>query len=171
MTLDKMNPPKYTRPEIERRWLVASNALPDLSELERWEVTDHYLKKTRMRLRKMVDPSQKNAAQYKLCKKYGKTSGISEPIVNIYLSEDEYFMFSSLDAYVLVKIKYAYEYRGVSFAINTFSGSRIVTIEAEFESEEEARKCPLPPFVGEDISSNREYESASIARNLTRPRR
>jgi CYTH domain-containing protein len=162
-----MTAPKYTRPEIERRWLVEKKYLPDLSKLEQWRVIDHYLVGTRMRLRKMVDPKKNNATQYKLCKKYGKTSSISEPIVNIYLTKTEYDSFSEMSANILQKKKYTFEFKGTSFSINTFSDSEIITIEAEFESEEQASECFLPPFAGEDISSSPEYESASIARSLS----
>jgi CYTH domain-containing protein len=159
--------PKYTRLEIERRWLVAKKDLPNLSELEQWEVIDHYLIGTRMRLRKMVDPKNNNETQYKLCKKYGKTSSISEPVVNIYLNKNEYDQFSEISANVLVKTKYTFEFQGTQFSINTFSNSGIITIEAEFESEKQANECLLPSFAGEDISSSPEHESASIARSLS----
>jgi CYTH domain-containing protein len=161
-----MNAPKYSRPEIERRWLVVKEDLPNLSELEKWEVTDHYLVNTRLRLRKMVSPESRNATQYKLCKKYGKSSTISEPITNIYLTEDEYNKFSEIEAHVIQKAKYTYEFQGHSFSINTFLNSEIITIEAEFESEDQANECPLPLFAGEDVSSSVEYESASIAKRL-----
>ena len=114
----------------------------------------------------MVSPNSRNATQYKLCKKYGKSSTISEPITNIYLTKDEYNKFSEMKADIIQKEKYTYEFQGHSFSINTFSNSEIITIEAEFESEDLANKCQLPLFVGEEVSSNIEYESASIAKRL-----
>ena len=151
-------------PEIERRWLVIQKYLPNLSELKSWEVTDHYLDRSRLRLRKMVDGNGRAQTQYKLCKKYGKVSKIQEPVTNIYLTEDEYNKFVGIEANVLKKIKYRYEFEGTAFDINVFTDSNTIIVEAEFRSEHHASECILPQFIGEEVSSKIEYESASIAK-------
>lgn len=45
--------PRYSLPEIERRWRVNPDLLPDLSQLPRRVLTDKYLTHTRLRLRKV----------------------------------------------------------------------------------------------------------------------
>ena len=159
-----MKQPKYSIPEIERRWLVIQEKLPNLAELEKWEVTDHYLVGSRLRLRKMVSPNKTSVTKYKLCKKYGKVSKIKEPITNIYLTEDEYNKFSGMEANVIKKIKYQYEFRGIMFSLNVFTDLNMIIAEAEFESENQAFECQLPEFIGEEVSSLVEYEGATIAK-------
>ena len=112
----------------------------------------------------MVDGSGKEQTQYKLCKKYGKVSKIQEPVTNMYLTEDEYNKFVDIEAHVLKKIKYRYNFEGTAFDINVFPASNTIIAEAEFRSEDHASECILPPFIGEEVSSNVEYESASIAK-------
>ena len=111
----------------------------------------------------MVDGNGEEPTQYKLCKKYGKVSKIQEPVTNIYLTEDEYKLFAGIEANVLKKMKYRYKFEGTAFDINVFSDSNTVIAEAEFSSETQAIECELPKFIGEEVSSQIEYESASIA--------
>jgi len=155
--------PKYSRPEIERRWLPIVEKLPNLDTLEAWYIQDNYLQDSRLRLRKMYVIGDESTMRYKICKKYGKTSDISEPIANIYLTKDEYEKFTSLDARILVKRKYNFPYKGNKFVISVFEGSELITVEAEFESEEQAASAEIPDFVGREVSADREYESATIA--------
>ncbi|PSW19867.1 hypothetical protein C9I98_10410 [Photobacterium sanctipauli] len=153
--------PKYSELEIERRWLAKVNELPDLAKLEKKQITDSYVDGTRLRLRKVESPK---GMSYKLCKKYGKISGISEPITNIYIDENEYAVFSRLEASILVRERYTYEFREVKFSINRIvDGTGPVIIEAEFRNEEEAIACTPPAFCGEEVSDKKGFEAINFA--------
>lgn len=154
------DPPRYSQLEIERRWLVDKSLLPELSSLPVRLITDRYLDHSRLRLRKIEKADQ---VEYKLCKKYGKTSEISEPITNLYLSAEEYTMLSVLPGRTLVRQRFTYLFQGVAFSINVMVGKPgPVIAEAEFSSEAEARECDPPPFCTEEISSRIEYEGVSL---------
>ncbi|WP_119396402.1 CYTH domain-containing protein [Salinibius halmophilus] len=150
---------KYSELEIERRWLVHEDELPDFSELKVKILTDLYITDSRLRLRK---EESIDSIKYKLCKKYGKTSAICEPITNIYLSETEYGFLSKLEGIEVVRHRYYFPYNGVKMSINV--GRNIPTIlEAEFTSEAEALAFLPPRFAAKEVSDASEYEVASMA--------
>ena len=150
---------KYSELEIERRWLVHESKLPDLSELTVKVLTDLYITDSRLRLRK---EESSNSIKYKLCKKYGKTSAISEPITNIYLSEIEYSSLSKMAGVEVIRHRYYFPFNGVEMSINV--GRDIPTIlEAEFASEAEALAFIPPDFSKKEVSNATEYEVATMA--------
>lgn len=160
--------PKYSIPEIERRWLAIEANLPDLSSLVPWEITDRYIAGTRLRLRRMAkieDTEDNNHVIFKLCKKYGKTSSISEPIVNIYLTATEYNTLVQLPATQTKKLRYDVDYSSVHFMVNFYLDDGPITVEAEFESESDAEKCQIPPFCGQEVSNDKSFEGKSLATN------
>jgi hypothetical protein len=63
--------PKYSRLEIERRWLVDASAV-DLANAEVCEIDDLYIANSHLRLRKISAP---DVVVFKLCKKYGGHRG------------------------------------------------------------------------------------------------
>jgi hypothetical protein len=77
--------PRYAIAEIERRWLVDATAVGDLAHFQCRHYEDLYIDSSRLRLRKITGPN--GSALYKLGKKYGKRSTLSEPITTIYLNE------------------------------------------------------------------------------------
>ena len=62
------NPPSYTKPEIERRWLVQSSEVWNAQVIREREIEDRYIEGTRLRLRKVVEVGLEPV--YKLGKKY-----------------------------------------------------------------------------------------------------
>ncbi|MBS1516706.1 MAG: hypothetical protein JSS91_01320 [Bacteroidetes bacterium] len=156
--------PKYSLTEFERRWLVEKKLLPDLSELEETIITDKYFPGTRTRLREMIR-SISGEKIFKLTKKYGKVSGMSEPLTTIYLSEEEYSLFNSNEGYILKKSFYRYPYSGTGFLIEIFKipETEFILAEAEASSEEELTKLVLPDFISEEVTQDKRYEGYSIA--------
>lgn len=155
--------PKYSQLEIERRWLADERLLPDLTTLPVRLITDKYLNQGRLRLRKIAGADE---VQFKLCKKYGKCSEISEPITNLYLTAEEYALLSVLPGRTLVRQRFTYLAQDVAFSINVVVGkSAPVIVEREFTSETEARECEPPPFCTEDVSGRIDYEGASLIRD------
>lgn len=153
--------PKYSELEIERRWLVDETLLPELDSFPMRLITDKYLDNSRLRLRKV---EYRGELLYKLCKKYGKTSEISEPITNLYLSREEYHALAHIPGQELIRERYSYSCQGVDFSINVIVGKKApVVVEAEFESEADAYECEPPPFCTQEVSSDSSYEAVRFA--------
>ena len=137
------DPPKYSLLEIERRWRIDPENLPDLDGLPFQDIEDRYFLGTRLRLRRITSPLCPPVL--KLCKKYGPTSNVTEPITNIYLDESEYSLFKSIRAEVVRKRRYAYA--GGSLDLFDHRGP---VFEVEFSSEADAIAYAPPDFVGEE---------------------
>ena len=153
--------PKYAILEIERRWLARPELLPELSSLEHLLIEDVYFPDTRLRLRKMTGAG---GVGYKLGKKYGKISGIEEPIVNIYLDEAEYALFAALPGRRLVRHRYHYLTGGRTYNINVALGNTTpIIVEAEYDSRESALLTVPPPFCGPEISDDPAFEAVIFA--------
>jgi len=160
---DQMNP-RYSLPEIERRWLAIPHLLPDVSGLQTQHIQDRYLDQTRMRLRKMTGQGE---PVYKLCKKYGKVSAISEPITNIYLSASEYQVFAALPGKELIRERFTFSFDGVNYSINRLvAQTGPIIVEAEFASEAAAWACLPPPCCGQDISHDPQHEAIHWAQQV-----
>jgi len=140
--------PKYAKPEFERRFLLGD--IPDLSEKRFRLIDDLYLDGTRLRLRKIT--SQDRDTQYKLCKKYPSEGGGPLPIVNIYLTSQEYDLFSALPGKELRKKRY--DVIPSAFCIDVFEDhlAGLVLGELELESAIALQSFMLPPWVGRDVS-------------------
>lgn len=137
-------PPKYSLPEIERRWLVDLTRI-ELDRLGEPElIEDRYLIGTRLRLRRMSGPM---GVVYKLVKKYGR-SGWVEPITNLYLDEVEYANLATLPARSLVKRRYRLA-GGCLDLIN-----ELAIFEMEFASLEAAQTYRPEVFVLNELAEN-----------------
>ena len=162
--LPGMELPKYARPEIERRWLASGLDVRELPG-RGYELLDHYLTGTRMRLRKLVD-CESGKVTYKLAKKYGAQyeDGVRwEPIVNIYLSAGEYSLFAAFPHFGLRKRRHLLEITEITYGVDILE-SGLVMVEAEFPSIGAAREAKPPPFADAEITGNPEYEGARLAR-------
>lgn len=159
--------PKYSLIEFERRWLVNKDLIPDVTVLEKIQISDKYFPDTRMRLREMIN-IQKGETVYKLTKKYGKISTNSEPLTTIYLSQSEYDLYNRIEGYLLKKIIYRYPYSGSIFLIEffLFPESDLILAEAEAQSEEELSLLNLPDFISKEVTNEKKYEGYSIASGL-----
>jgi CYTH domain-containing protein len=150
---------RYSIDEIERRWLVDRDVLGPLHESVFVEITDRYLEGTRLRLRRMDDG--KGGAIFKLCRKYGKTSPLSEPMTNLYLTEAEYLLLSALDGREVRKRRYAMH----GGSLDVYAGDPAVVIfECEFATEAAAIAFVPPDFVGEELTGDGSRDGAAIAR-------
>lgn len=147
--------PKYSLPEIERRWLV-DLSLMDFNSLPKpVTIVDRYLLGTRLRLRRMEGDGE---VIYKFVKKYGR-DGWTEPITNLYLSRAEYEMLSNLPATEIRKKRY--RLREGSLDLIASPTGEICIFEAEFESVEKAKAFKPPPFVTHEIEGEPDYIKAS----------
>lgn len=154
-----MSLPKYAQLEIERRWLVDANALGLLDTARYWDIDDLYIHGTRLRLRKME--SSDSGIVYKLCKKYGKQSAISEPISNIYLAESEYALLLRLPGTRVHKRRYRIADGGVDIFADRNPGLAIY--EVEFQDEESAENYTAPGFALKEVTGDEDYDGLSLA--------
>ncbi len=152
--------PKYSKLEFERRWLVVPECLNSIQFQRERMITDKYIEGTGLRLRRMQAPC--GDASYKLCRKYGKVSGVAEPIVNTYLSSAEYKLLDRLPGAVISKVRK--EVAGG--AIDVF-GDRLAGLaifEVEFESEAAALAYVSPDFVHTEITDDPMFSGANLAK-------
>lgn len=155
-----MGTPKYTRIEIERRWLVATNleALQGAA-LGKRDIKDTYIGATRLRLRKVTQPD--GTQVYKLGKKYKPESGTFERVVSIYLTADEYDVLSELPGRSCLKRRYALE--GGSLDIYVMPAHPFAIFECEFASEEAATEYEPPPFATKEVTTDSHYTGFALA--------
>lgn len=151
--------PKYARLEIERRWLVMPESIGSLDGVAYTAIEDLYLPDTGLRLRAMRVPS--GATVFKLCKKYGKSSALSEAMTNLYLSEAEHALLRSSFTDVSVsKRRYAVD----GGAIDVYAGNdEWYVFEKEFDSEVEALDYVPPRFATVEITGDPLYSGAALA--------
>jgi CYTH domain-containing protein len=157
--------PKYSLMEIERRWLVDLSAL-DLTALPFREIDDLYIADSRLRLRKVAGP---NELTFKLGKKYGKRSSLSEPITNLYLSESEYRRFADLPGSRAKKPRYSVGRGSLDVYLEPSGG--VGVFEIEFDSERAAQEFTPPPFVTREITDEPAFTGASLAEGRATARR
>lgn len=153
-----MQPPRYSLMEIERRWLVPAPCPVELASRPYRIIEDTYLDGTLLRLRCVREPG--GAAIYKLGKKYGPHGASSQPITNIYLSPEEYRVFSALPGARVEKRRYAVE----NGAIDIYPAPLSLSVfEIEFPSGQAAADYVPPAFVAEEITGQEAYSGAALA--------
>ena len=156
---------KYARVERERRYL-----LQDLPEgLTRAsahvQITDNYLTGTRLRLRKIREP-QTNKWTVKLTQKFAPDSkDFSRTLItNIYLNALEVEMLAVSDANEIRKNRYPFEFAGRHFSIDMFLGDLfgLVLAEVRFETDEELKNFPQPPFAIAEVTNNELFTGGKL---------
>jgi CYTH domain-containing protein len=151
--------PRYALAEIERRWLADPAALAELTASRYQDIDDLYIAGTRLRLRRMV--SQDGTVVHKLGKKYGKLSPLSEPITNLYLTEDEYACLAGLPGTRSRKRRHAVA--GGSLDVYTAPHPGLAIFELEFADEPAAVAYRPPPFVTREITGEPSFDGRSLA--------
>lgn len=151
---------KYAVAEIERRWLVDLEAVGSLEAVPFREIEDHYFPETGLRLRK-VSAGGGDETVFKLCKKYGKSSPLSEAITNLYLTEAEHTLLCRGLAGLPVRKR---RYAVAGGALDVYEQPFVWAIfERDFTSEAEALAYYPPGFVRREVSGDRAFSGAAIA--------
>ena len=157
---------KYACLETERRYLLRT--IPDdlLANTKGWLITDHYLPKTRLRLRKMESITG-NETIYKLTQKYRSEiqNAYQTTITNIYLSEAEYNFLQPLEAQIIRKRRYSYSVQNHNFNIDVFEGRHqgLILAEVEFEKTSELDEVSLPLFAFQDVTDDPFFTGGNLA--------
>lgn len=150
---------KYSRMEIERRWLVELAAVGDLGAVPYREIEGLYVADSRLRLRRMTDP--KGERIFKFGKKYGKSTPTSEPVTNLYLTASEYKSLSSLPGISTLKRRYSLQGGALDVYLRPSAG--LPVFEVEFDDESSARAYVPPPFVTREITADSSFSGISLA--------
>lgn len=165
MSPDTPSLPKYTRPEFERRFLVRPESVRHLRERPYWLVEDRYLHVGRLRLRRITE-SDSGRQTRKLGKKFEATAPDPVPIVNIYLSEEEYEGLLVLEGADLVKRRYHDDFRGHRFGIDIFDGelAGLVMCETEAETREALEALEFPPYAMVEVTGRPFFTGGRLCR-------
>ena len=148
---------KYARIERERRYLLQDLPAGLTRTDPHVQITDNYITGTRLRLRKVRDP-RTNKWTVKFTQKFAPNPrDLSRTIItNTYLNALEAETLSVFDANEIRKNRYQFQFEGKQFGIDMFLGDLfgLVLAEASFDSDEELRSYPPPPFALADVTDN-----------------
>lgn len=161
------SPPKYARPEHERRFRVLADRLPPLDPAAARLIEDRYIADTRLRLRRMSGGG--HATLFKLTRKYGGPR--PESITTLYLDPDEYDLLSALPAASLAKRRYHVPVGDHRFAVDVFVGALtgLMLCEIETDSAEALASLALPDWTGAEVTDDPRFSGATLARGIEQP--
>ncbi|HKO97185.1 MAG TPA: hypothetical protein VJU86_09350 [Pyrinomonadaceae bacterium] len=148
---------KYAKIERERRYLLQD--LPaGLSRADpHVQITDNYITGTRLRMRKVREP-RTNKWTVKFTQKFAPDpQDLSRTIItNTYLNALEAETLSMFDANEIRKNRYHFDYEGKTFSVDMFLGDLfgLVLAETSFETDEELKSFPKPPFAIADVTNS-----------------
>ncbi len=154
--------PKYALLEHERRFLVLDP--PDLASSPARLIEDIYFDCGRLRLRRITH-FDGSATDLKLCKKYGSADPLSGPIVNIYLSPDEYAALAVLPGRPLRKRRHRIAHGDRWFGLDVFEGdlAGLMLLEAEANSAAAIRSLAFPPWAALEVTADPFFTGGNLA--------
>lgn len=157
---------KYARIERERRYLLQD--LPEgLTRADpHLQITDNYITGTRLRIRKVRDP-RTNKWTVKFTQKYAPDSNDSSRtiITNTYLNALEAETLSMFNDNEIRKNRYKFQYNNRELVIDMFLGDLfgLVLAEVSFDTDEEMKNFPAPPFAVADVSGLDLFTGGSLS--------
>ncbi|MDH3643843.1 MAG: hypothetical protein OES38_17185 [Gammaproteobacteria bacterium] len=152
-------PPKYSLPEIERRWRVAPDAADALLVEHPAIIRDKYLADTHLRLRSITATNRE--AIFKLCKKYGNKTGATQAITNLYLSAAEHRLIDELPGTVVTKARHPQPPGSID--VYTGSSGDLFVFEVEFSTINAAANFHPPEFVAGEITEDTQMSGYALA--------
>lgn len=151
--------PKYALLEVERRWLVLASSLPSLEGLPHRVIEDHYLPGGQLRLRLVNETGRPPI--FKLGKKYGPVTGVSRPVVSLYLTEREAITLRQVCARSARKRRYSLQSGALDVYVQPEHPFAI--FEVEFPNVQlAAAYCP-PAFVAREVTNDEDYNGFALA--------
>ena len=157
---------KYARSEYERR-LLLGEAPPGIDQVNFARIIDHYIPRTRMRLRRMEWPNQ-GIVEFKFGLKFPDPSlpNGCVALTNLYLTEHEYEylrLFVGSDS--IAKRRYPFIHVGVSYGIDVFEGQHagLVLAEIGFETADEYERFRMPDFALADVTTDAFFTGGALA--------
>jgi CYTH domain-containing protein len=157
---------KYACLETERRYLLQE--LPDsgVEYQNGWLITDRYFPQTRLRLRHLKSVTGTEVI-FKLTQKYrAETQTADETtITNLYLTEAEYNLFSSLAANTITKKRYPCRVQDHHFSLDVFEGRHrgLILAEREMEAQAKGDEAALPLFALREVTDDPFFLGGNLA--------
>jgi len=147
----------HTRHEIERKFLVRKSRLPDLGTGAR--ITQGYLsRKPAVRIR-IATKAGVEAAWITI---KGKGSVMRPEYEYEIPVEDARGLMSMCQYTPIEKIRYEVDHGGKTWEIDEFLGPHKGLWVTEIELSGMLEKFPLPPWAGEEVSSDPRYTNAAL---------
>jgi CYTH domain-containing protein len=161
---DELESPKYAHIERERRWLVDPRARPPLDGRPFVAIDDRYIRRTRLRLRRMSDEGS-GEQSLKLTKKYDCADPLAQPIVTSYLSDAEHALLATLPADPLAKRRYRLVEQGVEWSLDIFAGplAGLELLESEAAGEGALAALRPPAWAVREVSADPRFEGGTLA--------
>ena len=156
--------PKYSNFELERRWLLNKEAIGLIKNHRFNFIVDHYIRNSKLRLRYTED-SESREIFYKLTKKYGKQDDYSEALTTIYLSKNEYDLFSNFPHDKILKERYKIQFEDHHYAIDVFKEKLEGLLIAEIEAStiNELKSIKPPPFSIKEVTLDHKYSGKYLS--------
>lgn len=152
---------KYAKLERERRWLVEGT--PPAGRIE--TIDDLYVAGTRLRLRSVV-PDGGGARILKLTRK-ADVDPRRRLVSTLYLSEAEFALFADFPGMRLRKRRHHLPApAGIALCVDHFEGrlAGLRLAEAEFDSDEAMAAFVPPAWARREVTEDRRYGGAILAR-------
>ena len=157
---------KYARIERERRY-VLQDLTQGLTRVDpHLQITDNYITGTRLRVRKVRDP-RTNKWVVKFTQKFAlRPDDLSRTVItNTYLNALEADTLAVFEGNEIRKNRYQFEFDGKTFGVDMFLGDLfgLVMAEVSFDSDEEMKAFPQPPFVIADVTNNDLFSGGKLS--------
>ena len=151
---------KYARIERERRFLLAEPP-PTPTVTARRRITDRYLPRTRLRLRR-IDYLDSGGCEFKFTQKVpaSRPGYVQGLITNTYLSPAEYDLLASLPAAVLCKTRLSVPPLSVDIFEPPLHG--LVMADVEFSADKEAQSFLPPPAAIAEVTDDIRFTGGSL---------
>ncbi|MFC5986165.1 CYTH domain-containing protein [Marinicrinis lubricantis] len=159
--------------EIERKYLLPSfpqqlidqDAMKIVSVLHIEQTYLALVKDQELRVRKLEDILQRGKVHYTHTFKRG--SGIAREEVEYEISAELYDqLVSSLKKVPLRKTRTTVLFEGRRYEIDQYHQYDLMTVETEFESEEEAHSFQPPDWFGGEVGGELEYQNKKLWASL-----
>ncbi len=161
------NPHKYARIERERRFVVERLPFTITPERPSVEITDTYLPSAQIRLRLMRNAAGDPIA-HKLTQKYQLASlpPYAVMITNIYLTADDYALFSRLPGATVRKRRYPWDENDTRFSVDVFDGvlASLILAEVEGSTDGELEGVAIPAWASREVTTDPAFRGGSLAR-------
>ncbi len=152
---------KYANPEVERKFLL--RGVPSSATFHS-EITDLYVKDSTLRLRKA---ETKGGTRYKLAQKIRPNPQDTRMILhtNIYLSESEYDLVTSLPSNKLQKTRHSFKAGNVPVGVDQFHGALdgLVVLEVDFGANGNPDGFASPSIALAEVTDDERFTGATLA--------
>ena len=159
-------PEQYTRPEFERRFLVApGEGWQSLVETYSKQFDDLYIRHSHLRLRTLTD-SATGREFIKLSKKLVTGSPYEQLVGSIPLSPMEYEFIAALPGDQIRKVRYYHFHEGNVFSIDVFERelAGLVLCEVEAATLDALMRLVPPSYCAHEVTADPFFTGGSLSR-------